>query len=194
MAYTKFKLSNGEIKYSVHGVFGETSKVLEEGRPSKAMRKRIEESGGGELFRYFDTPEECDSYLQGVDDMNGWIDYTLTTTEQHEKLYGFEGAAVLQNKFNSNLKPTIELAFADVLEFEEYNAIEIQYLTIVDDRGTVDVCEEPEADFASVYVHQVSGEAVCIADCTDIRNAAKLAKLIEMLLQKKSPGFKSVFI
>jgi hypothetical protein len=92
---TILKLKNGDVKFVVHGVFGEGgSSVLNSGeyRPSKAMKKRIEEAGGTEMMRMFNTPGECEAYKQGIEDMDGWMGYDYTTFEQHDKIYGWMGA------------------------------------------------------------------------------------------------------
>lgn len=95
---TILKLKNGDVKFVVHGVFGEGgSSVYNDGKPSKAMAKRIVEAGGTEMMRMFNTPGECAAYRQGIEDMDGWMGYDYTTQEAHAKIYGWQGAKVVND-------------------------------------------------------------------------------------------------
>lgn len=85
MNYTKI----GD-KYVVHGIFGETATdVIEEkaGELSKSDIKSIKDNGT-EMLRIFNTPEECEAYLQGLEDMDGFFAFQTTSLSDHEKIYG----------------------------------------------------------------------------------------------------------
>lgn len=77
-------------KYVVHGIFGEeATDVIEEkaGELTKKDIKQIKDSGQ-EMLRIFNTPAECEAYLQGLADMDGWMAFQTTSMEDHEKIYG----------------------------------------------------------------------------------------------------------
>ena len=63
-----------------------------------------------------------------------------------------------------------------------WDDIEVSPVQYVDEhvkgRQCVEVCEEHEADFWSVYLHQVEGGVMCVADLPSKEQAEALARLI----------------
>ena len=87
-------------KYVVHGIFGESATdIIEEkaGSLTKADIKEIK-ADGGEMLRIFDTPKEAEAYIQGLNDMDGWLAWQATSKADHEKIYGKMDIASLKKK------------------------------------------------------------------------------------------------
>jgi hypothetical protein len=79
----------------------------------------------------------------------------------------------------------------------EFDALEIMYCAVIDEKGNVEPVEtEQEADFVTVYAHQVGGGVIALADCADWKTAEDFAKLIETLIaaSKLTPQFNYRFI
>lgn len=87
--FTLVKTVNDQYYYVVHGVFGMGGRILDDEEPAKKLKKQIENAGGQELFKMFNTIPECAAYVQGCEDMAGWEEYRVTSTEEHKKVYGF---------------------------------------------------------------------------------------------------------
>lgn len=88
MSYKK-AIINGKEVYTVTGVFGTSACHLwdEAEVKDESIKQQILDSGL-ELFRFFVTEEAAKAYIQGIDDMSGWMDYTLTDPEEHQKVFG----------------------------------------------------------------------------------------------------------
>jgi hypothetical protein len=54
--------------------------------------------------------------------------------------------------------------------------------------GTAEVCEEGEENYWSVYVHNVEGGIICVADVPDKVQGYRLRKLIETLCESHKKG------
>jgi hypothetical protein len=62
-----------------------------------------------------------------------------------------------------------------------WDALEVHPVFEEED-GNCSVCEPDEATFFSVYVHDVNGGVLCIADLPTLDEAEELRELIEVLL------------
>lgn len=97
MQYTKVKFK-GKIKYIVHGVFGRSASSYadDSSLSGKKAKKEIEECGGQEIFTMFDTEAECNAYIQGIGEMDGWEGWILTDLKRHKAIFGISGVTILK--------------------------------------------------------------------------------------------------
>jgi hypothetical protein len=77
-------------KWIVSGIFGEdAAKTYSDAkRITKKLIKEINELGGSECFRFFDTSKEAEAYELGLMDHVDWYGFSLTTKNHHEQIYG----------------------------------------------------------------------------------------------------------
>jgi len=71
-----------------------------------------------------------------------------------------------------------KIDFAPNSALDPWDDIEIQPV-FCDEDGNCEVCNEGEQTFYSVYLHQVSGGVLCIADLPTLELAQNLASLIK---------------
>ncbi|MES3018169.1 MAG: hypothetical protein V4721_10330 [Bacteroidota bacterium] len=69
------------------------------------------------------------------------------------------------------------------------DAIEVDPCHYIDEhQKEVEVCEESEADFWSVYVHYQGGTVSCVADCQTKEDVYKAAEMLNHLLSCPDPN------
>ena len=71
-----------------------------------------------------------------------------------------------------------KIYFAPSAAVGAWDTVEVQPV-FCGENGICEVCEESEASFFSVYLHQVSGGVDCVADLPTLELAKQLAELIE---------------
>jgi hypothetical protein len=83
-------MSKKKKQFVVSGIFGEAGSDVWESAVKKtpALKKKIEQAGGFELFRFFNTKAEAEAYLLGIEDMDGWMGWMTTGKEDHQKVFG----------------------------------------------------------------------------------------------------------
>jgi hypothetical protein len=81
------------------------------------------------------------------------------------------GMQVLEEEY------TIKFQKVEPNNFNAWDDIEVSAVCKVDEEN-VETCEESEADFYSVYLHQKEGGVVCVADLPTKEEAEKLGDLI----------------
>lgn len=70
---------------------------------------------------------------------------------------------------------------------EPFDEIEIHPCKDYNKDGNIEQCEESEAEFWSVYVHNVEGGIYCVADCQTKEQARDLKTLILSLIKFYQP-------
>jgi hypothetical protein len=98
--------------------------------------------------------------------------------EQMTDFYKFanEIAEAMEPKFKSGFYPLNEEDKNKVIDRTVYEPVH-HY-----DEKTVEVCEEGEAEFWSVYVHFENGEQYCVADVETKQEAIEMAEFFERLM------------
>lgn len=89
---TKIKLPDGTTQYAVHGIFGDgAADLLDSGKKLTAKDIEYIKNNACEMLRMYNTPAECEAYMEGVRDVNNQDEF-YTTFEQHEQIFGWNGA------------------------------------------------------------------------------------------------------
>lgn len=75
-------------------------------------------------------------------------------------------------------KKIITAVFVPEQATTPWDAVEVQPVCFIDNGANCEVCDKGQEDFWSVYLHQVEGGVLCVADLPTEAAADKLAELI----------------
>ena len=82
------------------------------------------------------------------------------------------------------------LNFSPVLAEMQWDEIEVHPVMVInpeEDESICEICDEGKEDFWSVYLHDIEGGVVCIADVEDKTQANNLAQLIRNCAENFKP-------